>query len=127
MSDIKPKFQAERVEGNFKRTVMRIDEDVREITNNNGVTRKIVTRKIVPVVEEFTEAYEIYYPQGHSIRVRADDVKTLERLGVLRPAPLVNMETGEIVPDREMMSPKQIVQQKTRQRITGGIETAMGA
>ena len=127
MENVKPAFQAELVKGNFRRTIMSIEENVREVTGSTGITRKIVSRKLKPVVEEFTEAYDIYFPQGHSIRVRADDRAQLERIGVFGPPPLVDMETGEVIGQDKSMSPKQIVMAKTRSRQTGGIETAMGA
>lgn len=114
--DIKPRLEAEKITGEFYRTVMTFEEDVREITGASGVTRKVVTRTMKPVREKYTEAYMIYYPQGHSIRVAADDEDQLRRLGVLEPQPLVDMNSGEVVPQSGITSLKSLVTAKTRNR-----------
>lgn len=113
--NVKPAFQAEYVEGAFKRTVIDIVEDVKVVNGHNG-ERKIITRKLVPKVETFPAGYMLYFPQGHSIFVAADDKPQLERLGVLDVAPRVDMESGEEVPDDFHLSPKEIVQRKTQNR-----------
>ena len=41
----------------------------------------------------------IYFPQGHSMFVAADDEDQLRRIGVLEQPRLVDMNTGEEVPD----------------------------
>ena len=46
-------------------------------------TSQLITRKIVPKQEVFTEGYMIYFPQGHSMFVAADDEEQLRRIGVL--------------------------------------------
>jgi len=112
--NIKPQFQAERITGTFKRTVMHIEEDVRMIGPLKD--KSIITRTMKPVIEEFTEAYMIYFPQGHSVLVAADDVDQLMRIGVLDDPKMVDMETGEIVPDDYNLTPKEIVQRKSRNR-----------
>lgn len=114
--DIKPRFEVEKITGKFYRTVMKIDEDVREITGASGVTRKVVTRNMKPVREEYTEAYMVYFPQGHSIRVAADDEEQLRRLGILEPQPFVDMNSGEIVPVGAQQTLKSLVAAKTRNR-----------
>lgn len=108
-TDIKPAFQAEKVTGRFTRTVMQIQEDVREVGALKD--KKIITRKLVPVTEEFTEGYMIYFPMKHSLFVAADDVEQLRRIGVLETPPLVDMNSGEIVPESYSLSPKEMVQQ----------------
>ena len=90
--NVKPQFQAERVTGKFTRTVMHIGEDVRMIGPLKD--KSIITRTMTPVKEEFTEAYMIYFPQGHSMLVAADDVEQLMRIGVLDNPKMVDMETG---------------------------------
>jgi hypothetical protein len=112
--NIKPQFQAERITGNFKRTVMHIEEDVRMIGPLKD--KSIITRTMKPVIEEFHEAYMIYFPQGHSMMVAADDVDQLMRIGVLDDPKMVDMETGEVVPDDYNLTPKEIVQRKERNR-----------
>jgi hypothetical protein len=100
---------------------MHIGEDVRMIGPLKD--KSIITRTMTPVKEEFTEAYMIYFPQGHSMLVAADDVEQLMRIGVLDNPKMVDMETGEIVPDDFTLTPKEIVQRKERNRprTTGGL------
>lgn len=112
--NIKPAFQAEKITGNFKRTIMHIAEDVRMIGPLKD--KSIITRTMKPVVEEFTEAYMIYFPQGHSILVAADDTEQLMRIGVLDDPKMVDMESGEVVPDDYNLMPKEIVQRKEHNR-----------
>lgn len=126
--DIKPAFQAELIEGEFTRMVTRMNEQVRVITNAAGIERKIVTRKLEQVPETFTQGYMVYFPQGHSMFIPADDEEQLMRLGVLERPVSVDMNSGEIVPDDFDLSPKEIVERKQRNRPRpqqGGIEAAM--
>ena len=118
--DFKPAFQVEKVSGKFTRTVMHIEEDVREVGPLKN--KQIIARKMKPVIEEFTEGYMIYFPQGHSILVAADDEEQLHRLGVLQQPYTVDMNSGEIVPDTFHLTPKEIVARKeaNRPRSTGG-------
>jgi hypothetical protein len=119
--DIKPAFQAEKVTGRFTRTVMHIQEEVREVGPLKD--KKIITRKLVPVVEEFSEGWMVYFPQKHSIFIAADDEDQLRSIGILESPPLVDMNSGEIVPKDYNLSPKELVQQaelRSRGRSTGG-------
>lgn len=114
MPNIKPAFQAEKVTGKFKRTVIRIEEDVRMVGPLKD--KSIIARKMVPMEEEFTEGYMIYFPQGHSMFVAADDTEQLRRIGVLSDPRYVDMDSGEEVPDDYNLSPKEIVQRKEQNR-----------
>jgi hypothetical protein len=114
-TDIKPAFQAEYITGNFWRMIMAIEEDVRIITNATG-EKKIITRKLVPKREEFPDGYMVYFPQGHSIFIAADDKEQLHRVGVLSDPRLVDMESGEDVPQDYNLSPKEIVERRTKNR-----------
>ena len=69
--DFKPTFQVENVNGQFTRMVMHIEEDVREVGPLKN--KEMITRKLVPKREEFSGGYMIYFPQGHSMFVAADD------------------------------------------------------
>jgi hypothetical protein len=127
--NIKPEFQVEKVEGKFTRTITRIIEDVR-LVGSKDAERKIITRKMVPETETFTEGFMIYFPQGHSMFVAADDTEQLIRIGVFNDPKLIDMESGEVVPEDFDLTPKQIVERKTRNRPrpasqTGGIEAAL--
>ena len=112
--DFKPTFQAERISGNFRRTVMHIEEEVRDVGPLKN--KQIIARKLVPKVEEFTDGFMIYFPQGHSILVAADDEEQLRRIGVLEEPSYVDMETGEVMPPNYNLTPKEIVENKQRNR-----------
>ena len=121
--DFKPAFQAERVTGNFRRTVMHIEEDVRDVGPLKN--KQIIARKLVPVVEEFTEGYMVYFPQGHSIFVAADDMEQLQRIGVLETPSLVDMNSGEVLPANYALTPKEVVERaqhnRPRPQMRGGM------
>jgi hypothetical protein len=126
--DFKPAFQAEKVTGKFHRMVMHIEEDVRSVGPLGN--KQVITRKLVPKLEEFSEGYMVYFPQGHSMFVAADDEEQLQRIGVLEQPRLVDMNTGEEVPMNLALSPKEIVERKQfnrpRARSTGGLATLSG-
>lgn len=126
--DFKPTFQCEKVTGPFFRMVMHIEEDVREVGPLKN--KQIISRKLVPKREEFNEGYMIYFPQGHSMFVAADDIEQLQRIGVLEQPQMIDMNSGEVVPAQFAMSPKDIVEAKTkakyRPRMTGGAATLEG-
>jgi len=125
--DIKPAFQAEKITGHFTRTVIHIQEDVRQVGALKD--KAIITRKMVPVVEEFTEGYMVYFPQKHSVFIAADDTEQLRRVGILEEPPLVDMASGEVVPRDYNLSPKELVQRsevRSRGRSTGGLATLEG-
>ena len=114
-----PAWQAERVTGDFARDVTHIVEDVRTVNGANG-ERKIVTRRLVKEREKFTEGVMLYFPQGHSMLIAADDHEQLVRLGVMRDPKLVDMESGEEAPPEFNMTPKAVVEasQQVRRRNT---------
>lgn len=125
--DLKPAFQAEKVTGTFFRMVTHIVEDVREVGPLKD--KKIIARRLVPEREEFSEGYMIYFPQGHSIFVAADDEEQLRRIGVLEAAPMIDMNSGELVPETFNMTPKELVANKQRNRPrpqSGGLATLEG-
>lgn len=121
--DFKPAFQAERIVGKFARMVMHIEEDVRKVGPLGE--KSVITRKLVPHTEEFTDGYMVYFPQGHSIFVAADDDEQLRRIGVLEAPRMVDMNSGEEVPADVLLSPKEIVERKQLNRPrrggTGGL------
>ena len=112
-TNIKPAFQAELVKGSFTRVVTRINEDVRKV---GALGKDVITRTLVQERETFDEGYMVYFPQGHSIFVAADDTEQLTRIGVFTEPARVDMETGETVPDEYDMSPKEIVARRERNR-----------
>lgn len=126
--DFKPSFQVEKLTGNFTRMIMHIEEDIREVGPLKN--KQIIARKLTRKVEEFTEGYMIYFPQGHSIFVAADDQEQLDRIGVFGRPQTVDMNSGEVVPDSFAMTPKEIVENKQRNRpraaSQGGLATLDG-
>jgi hypothetical protein len=123
--DFKPAFQAEKVTGNFTRMVMHIEEDVRNVGPTGN--KQVITRKLVPKQEVFHDGYMVYFPQGHSMFIAADDEEQLQRVGVLEQPRLVDMNSGEEVPSSLALSPKEIVERaqhnRPRARATGGLAT----
>jgi hypothetical protein len=126
--DFKPTFQAEYVNGPFTRMVMHIEEEVRDVGPLKN--KQIISRKIVPKRDEFSGGYMIYFPQGHSMFVAEDDVAQLQRIGVMEEPPMVDMNSGELVPATFNMTPKEIVENKQRNRPRpngqGGLATLEG-
>jgi len=126
--DFKPAFQAEKVTGNFTRMVMHIEEDVRAVGPLGN--KQVITRKLVPKQEVFHDGYMIYFPQGHSMFIAADDEEQLQRVGVLEQPRLVDMNSGEEVPSNLALSPKEIVERsqhnRPRARSQGGLATLNG-
>src|SRR4051812_20918817 len=108
--DFKPTFQAEKVTGDFYRMITHIVEDVREVGPLGN--KKIIARKLEARRELFNDAYMIYFPQGHSLFVAADDIDQLTRIGVLEGPQMIDMNSGEIVPSNLNLSPKEIVEGK---------------
>lgn len=125
--DYKPAFQAERVVGKHWRMVIHIEEDVRKVGPLQN--KEVITRKLVPKKEEFEDGYMIYFPQGHSLFVAADDEEQLRRIGVLETPKLVDMNSGEEVPSDMALTPKEIVERKQfnrpRAHSTGGLSTLL--
>ena len=121
--NIKPAFQAEKITGKFYRPISRI-VDRTVMVGHKGSERETKMHGIVHELEEFNEAYMVYFPQGHSMMVAADDTELLQRIGVLANPRLVDMESGEEVPDGFDLTPKELVQRAERNRPrlpTGGL------
>lgn len=112
--DFKPSFQAERITGKFTRMVIHIEEDVRKVGPLGN--KEVITRKLVPKLEEFSEGYMVYFPQGHSMFIAVDDEDQLRRIGVLEQPRLVDMNSGEEVPADIALTPKELVERKQHNR-----------
>jgi len=76
--NVKPRYEVEAVDDTVTETHFRRED-------GRNVEHKV----------EVPYGYNVYFPAGHSIRVRTDE--ELERLGFNKPAELVNEETGEVV------------------------------
>ena len=122
--------QVERITGNFKRMITVIDE-VHTPRMVGGVEKVTTTRKLRQVEDNFTEGYMVYFPQGHSILVAADDQELIDRLQLFGPPKRVDMSSGEEVPENYQLTPKEIVMRKSQRgdrgtrASTGGIEAAL--
>ena len=103
--DIKPAYEVEALEG------------TQEVT-----LTKLVDGVITQTVEEVPLGWMVYFPAGHSIRVRT--IEELHRMGFDAPPDLLDMESGETVA-LSNTSLKENTRRKTRSRkkssATGGI------
>lgn len=101
--NVRAKFEVEEV-GEYKR-VKRVGKRA-----TDGITKGLVFSDEVMVIPR---AWDVYFPSGHSVRI--EDEKEMWRLGYMTRPPLVDMETGEEVPDSSLpLTPKQIVQRATK-------------
>lgn len=97
--DLRPKFEVEDV-------------------SNQTHKRCVITKHSKGVFEteevEDTRGYMVYMPQGHSIHVRSKD--ELRRLGFLGQGHIVDMNSGEVVPETREVSLKELNERRTRSR-----------
>ena len=110
--NIKPRYEVEFVDQDIEETHM-----VRE--NDRNVEKKVK----VPY------GYNVYFPAGHSIRVRTKE--ELQRLGYDTPAELIDEETGDIVGTTQQHSLKRNVQHraaasKRKNAHTNGVDANQG-
>lgn len=66
----------------------------------------------VEEVKDDRPQYDVYFPNGNSIRIVGDD--ELHRLGFHVGAGLVDMETGEDIDDMPQRSLKELAERKTQ-------------
>jgi len=103
--NIQPMFEVEILEGTEKVTRTYFDDGVMQTAT-----------------EEVPRGWNVYFPAGHSIRIRTDT--EMRRLGFLESPSLLDMESGESVQSMNM-SLKENTRRKTRSRkkssATGGI------
>lgn len=112
--NIQQEFQVERVSFPVELPITRIRYEAMPTGHDGESTKRVMRMEHGTRVS--TDGYMIYYPQGHSNYVPADDVDQLRRIGVFRDPRLVDMETGEEVPEGFGMTPKEIVARKERNR-----------
>jgi hypothetical protein len=94
--DVKPAFEVEHLEG-------------QETVTRNFYKDGVFTQED----EEIDKGYMVYFPNGHSIRVRTD--KEMRRLGFLENPELLDMESGETV-QQGNMTLKENSRRKTKTR-----------
>lgn len=100
--NIQPKFRVHELEGTMSQEI--IDYVPKQIQTGavqlaNGKTEKqfkIVRERVIRQVQQ-AAGYLVMMARGHSIRVKSK--QDLQRLGFAETPPLIDMETGEEVPD----------------------------
>lgn len=93
--DIKPCWEVEELEGEVERMVIDYSND------KDGVSQRSEKMITEPA------GYMVYFPQGHSIRVR--NAADLEEMGLTNDVRLIDMNTGEPFEPPQSMSLKQHV------------------
>lgn len=93
--NVQPKFEVEVLEGKVERTMTSFED---------GVLK-------TKVVEE-EAGYMVYFPQGHSIRVR--NYTELKRMGLHTAPGLVDMESGDEMQAPQVRSLKSQVESRTK-------------
>lgn len=94
--DVKPEFEVEILEGTEK--------VIRSFYEDGKFTQK---------EETIPRGYMVYFPAGHSIRVRS--MEEMRRLGFDRAPNLVDMESGEEIP-KSNTSLKENTRRRTRKK-----------
>jgi hypothetical protein len=112
--DIRPEFQVEEVVGKFKIPITTLERDVRTVGFNNE--KSITVNKMTHGTRTVEKGYMLYFPQGHSMFIAADDTEQLERLGVFQKPRQVDMSSGELVPEDFDLTPKELVARSERNR-----------
>lgn len=86
--DIRPKFEVEELEGEVERTI-HYYEAKKSLKGKPVLERKTKTVKK-------PAGFMVYTSKGDSFRVETEE--ELQRLGMRGEAPMVDMATGEVVP-----------------------------
>jgi hypothetical protein len=92
--NIKPRYEVERVDEMVTETHFKRE-------NDRNVEHKV----------EVPYGYNVYFPAGHSMRVRTDE--DMRHLGFDRPADLVDEDTGDVVGTTQQHSLKRNVQRRS--------------
>ena len=82
MPQLMPRFEVHPVDEELTRTILTPNKET------GGFDKK--------VVKEERKCFDVFFPNGHSMRVRGED--ELRRLGFDTSPALVDMETGDIAP-----------------------------
>ncbi len=98
MTDIRPRFEVHELEGEVDRVKFNKDE----------------SGKLVKVIVKEPAGWMVYFPNGSSIRVRT--LAEMQRCGFMEPSPLVDMESGDIVPQQQVDVLKRRSEQVTSSR-----------
>jgi hypothetical protein len=112
--DIRPEFQVEEVVGRFHLPTTVLERDVKTVGFNNE--KSIPVNKMTHGTRIVEKGYMLYFPQGHSMFIAADDTEQLQRLGVFNKPRQVDMSSGELVPEDFALTPKEMVSRAERNR-----------
>lgn len=114
-ANIRPRYEVEKIEGTVREAYQTIefeaivDDQGQPIVVNGKPKRRI---KRVVAYKEVPYGYNVYMPNGNSLRVRTPE--DLVRLKLVGPAAEVDMETGEIIPKDVRVSLKDLHAQKEK-------------
>jgi hypothetical protein len=100
---IKPRYEVEKLDGQF--TVKRYKYVKDEKTDHGQFVREDAKQD---------RGYMVYFPNGSSVHVPTE--KELERLGFSEPPDLIDMESGETVPQPQTVSLKEHSARMTKSR-----------
>lgn len=100
MTDIRPRFEVHKLEGDVDRAKYNKDKD---------------GKLVLETVKE-PAGWMVYFPNGSSIRVRTE--QEMMRCGFMEPSPLVDMESGDIIPQQQTNPLKRRSEQVTHSRQT---------
>jgi hypothetical protein len=101
---VRPAFTIKRRE-NVTRTVV----NMRYVKAKGETKGKFVCEE---VTEKLPEVFDVYFPQGHSIRV--DSRERLAALGLVDNPDLIDMNTGEVIAKSETLDLEHFVARNTR-------------
>lgn len=99
----KLKFEVEEIPGYTKRSRRARRSTKEQDGHDTGLIFELV-EVVVP------EAWDIYFPGGHMIRVEHRD--EMYRLGFMTNPSVIDMETGDEVQVTDTLSPKEIVKRQ---------------
>jgi len=105
---VKPKFEVHKLEGTTIRTIAKPKTDPKR-KDKNGLP--VLLGGFDYEDREVDAGWMVYFPSGSSIRIWTKE--EMERQGFLRPASLVDMETGNTVAPEDEVSLKEHSERKT--------------
>ena len=89
MANVENAYEVEKLPGKAKVTICTIERVA--IPGSEGKTRPQIVKKEI----EQDAGYMVYCARGHSFRVKNE--KELHELELVGPAPIVDLDTGDIV------------------------------
>jgi len=108
MPNVKPKFEVHKLEGKATRRIASPKADPkRKDKDGNPILLGGFDYKNT----EVDAGWMVYFPSGASIRIWTQE--EMERQGFLRPAPMVDMDTGDTVAPEDETSLKEHSERKT--------------